>query len=331
MKENMVFCVECRDDVHYTVTEEKMVGTLKGETYEYKGKVAHCECCGEEIFVDEVSDFNLKALYDAFREKNCIISLEKILEIPKKYAIGKRPLSLLLGWGEQTFSRYCDGDMPTKQYSETLQQIYDDPNYFKTILEENKTNLKTTSSYDKSKRAVDNLIGIKIETKMNIDLVVRYLLNQCEDITPLALQKVLYYIQGFYYAFYKTFIFENNCEAWVHGPVYREIYNKYSSYHFDPIKKADEFDTTIFMATQKSVIDCVIKNLCCYSGKVLERFTHLESPWLETRKDLPDYMSSNRVIDKMLIGKYFIAVKEKYNMLTPADIKEYTQIKFEEL
>ena len=59
---------------------------------------------------------NLKNLYNEFRKQNNIISLEHILEIPKKYNIGKRSLSLLLGWGGQTFIRYCDGDMPTKQY-----------------------------------------------------------------------------------------------------------------------------------------------------------------------------------------------------------------------
>jgi len=64
--------------------------------------------------------------------------LEKILEIPQKYNIGKRPISLLLGWGEMTFTRYCDGDMPTKQYSDVLQRIYDDPAFYLSLLEENK-------------------------------------------------------------------------------------------------------------------------------------------------------------------------------------------------
>ena len=39
-----------------------------------------------------------------------------------------------------------------------------------------------------------------------------------------ALQKALYYIQGFFYAFYRAFLFSEDCEAWVHGPVYRDVY-----------------------------------------------------------------------------------------------------------
>ena len=220
MKEKKSFCEVCRDDVSYTAKEQQMEGTLKGEKYSYIGKVAHCAECGAEVYSANVNDFNLKALYDCYREKNGIIALEKILAIPKKYAIGKRPLSILLGWGEQTFSRYCDGDMPTKQYSEILQQLYDDPIYYEKLLEENKSKLKTPASYEKSKRALAALRKIYVETVTKIDCATEYLSNQCEDITPLALQKALYYIQGFYYAFYDTYFFNEDCEAWVHA-VYR--------------------------------------------------------------------------------------------------------------
>ncbi|RDU23732.1 type II toxin-antitoxin system antitoxin SocA domain-containing protein [Anaerosacchariphilus polymeriproducens] len=331
MSERKVFCEECRNDVTFTINEKKMEGTIKGEKYSYIGKEAHCVDCGSEIYVAEVNDFNLKALYDAYREKNNIVSLEVILAIPEKYAIGKRPLSLLLGWGEQTFSRYCDGDMPTKQYSETLQKLYEVPAYYAEILENNKGNLKTIASYEKSKRAVNKLLGRTESTKTKIDLVIEYLLSQCEDITPLALQKALYYIQGFYYAFYKTFLFSEECEAWVHGPVYRDIYFRYRDYRFDPIEGNDEFDDSVFTSNEKAILDSVIKNICCYSGKVLVGFTHSETPWLSTRGELSPTTVSDRTIEKELIGTYFSAVKEKYNMINTNDIKGYAQKMFEQM
>lgn len=330
MSERKVFCEECRNDVAFTVIEKQMEGNIKGERYTYIGREAHCVDCGSEIYVYEVNDFNLKALYDTYREKNDIVSLQTILAIPEKYAIGKRPLSLLLGWGEQTFSRYCEGDIPTKQYSDILKRIYAEPNYYAELLEKNKGNLKTVISYDKSKRVVNELLGNCANTKDKIDLVIEYLLGQCADITPLALQKALYYIQGFYYAFYKTFIFSEECEAWIHGPVYRDIYFRYRDYRFDPIEGNDEFDASVFSSSEKAIVDSVVKNICCYSGKVLERFTHSESPWLLTRGELSENISSNRIIKKEQIGNYFSAVKEKYNMINPNDIKEYAQTMFEQ-
>lgn len=331
MKERKAFCEECRNDVDLCINDVQMEGTIKGEKYSYLGKESHCVDCGSEVYVPEVNDYNLKVLYNAYREKNGIVSLEIILAIPEKYAIGKRPLSLLLGWGEQTFSRYCDGDMPTKQYSEILQRIFIDPHYYKEILESNKANLKTTASYEKSRKAVDAILGIVQNEKSKIDLAIEYLLNQCEDITPLALQKALYYIQGFYYAFYNTFIFTEDCEAWVHGPVYRDIYIRYRDYRFDPIEGNNDFDCSVFSSAEKAILDSVIKNVCCYSGKVLETLTHSEVPWLSTRADLPAVTASDRTIQKELIGNYFNAVKDKYNMINPNDIKSYAQNMFEQM
>ena len=61
-----------------------------------------------------------------------------------------------------TFSRYCDGAMPTKQYSAILQQLYDDPSYYREQLETHKKSLKSDLAYERSKRVTDDLLG-KIE------------------------------------------------------------------------------------------------------------------------------------------------------------------------
>jgi uncharacterized phage-associated protein len=328
MNGKMTFCEKCRKDVFYLGESVAIIGKLKGEEYNYTGKRATCTECGAEVYVAEIEDENHKALYDAYRQKNSIVSLEKILEIPQKYNIGKRPLSLLLGWGEMTFTRYCDGYMPTKQYSDVLQKIYEEPSFFLSLLEENKDNLRSQTAYEKSKRQTLKMIGRQITATSKIDDVTAYLLFQCEDITPLAIQKALYYIQGFYYTFMNSFLFTEDCEAWVHGPVYREIYNRYSDYRFNPIESNCDFDFSIFTDAEKTVIDSVIQNFCCYSGKILERFTHSEMPWLKTRGSLPTNAYSNRIISKEAIGEYFTAVKQKYNMLTPNDIENYAQIMF---
>ena len=327
--QNYTFCENCRKDVLYTEKEELMSAELKGETYFYNGKIATCNECNNEIFIN---DYNLHQLYNEFRKRHDIISLEKVMEIPGRYNIGKRPLSILLGWGEQTFSRYYDGDIPTQQYSVILQNIYDDPNYYLSVLENNKEKLKSQLTYERSKQATQMLLGTQqVSDTAKIDIVVNYLLRKCEDITPMALQKLLYYVQGFHYAFVNRFVFEENCEAWVHGPVYRDIYFKYREYRFDPISISDPIDDLNLAVSEKTITDSVIKNLSCYSGKILEAFTHMETPWLSTRGDLPASATTDRKIDKKLIGDYFTAVKEKNNMLNPSDIGVYSKKMFDQI
>ena len=323
-----VFCYECRKYVDYYEKEEITESLLKEEKYEYTRTTAYCSQCNSEVYVEHLEEQNLNKLYDVYREQNKIISLDKIKAIPQKYSIGKRPLSLLLGWGEQTFSRYYDGDMPSKQYSEILERIYEDPAYYNELLQKNKSNLKSETAYVKSRKAVGVLLGGSETTR--ISLAVSYILGKCEDVTPLALQKLLYYVQGFYYAFYHAFIFDDDCEAWAHGPVFRAIYQKYSNYRYDPINRSNEsIDEGVFTSSERALMDNIIRYFGCYSGKVLEAFTHTERPWTETRIGLLDDESSTQVIPKQLIGEFFENVKTNYEMLTPSDIALYTREKFE--
>ncbi len=322
MDNEKVFCEICREDVSYKTKKKNMVGVIRGKKYHYLGEEARCVKCGHYVDVENVSQRNLDSLYSVYREENDIISLDKLRQIVKNYAIGKRPLSLLLGWGEHTYTRYYEGDIPTRQYSDILSRLFEEPSYYLEILDKNKS-LISKSTYFKSKKAVERLLFEENTSKI-VD-VIHYLLNQCEDITPLALQKSLYYIQGFYYAFFGNFLFEEDCEAWAHGPVYKDIYIKYANYHFDPIAKVEKFDSSIFSTNEMIILNSVIRNICCYSGKILEKFTHNESPWLITRGDLTDGAPSNRIIEKSLIADYFLEVKNNYKMSTPKDIQLYTK------
>ncbi|MBR1762785.1 MAG: DUF4065 domain-containing protein [Eubacterium sp.] len=319
MKETMVFCEKCRKLVNYNVNEKETTRKLKDTNVKFVEKIAHCSECGCEVYVDEINNMNLDELYNQFRIANDIITLDKIRQIPEKYDIGKRPLSIVLGWGEQTFTRYYDGYIPTQNYSKLLENIYNDPYCFLKILDKNKCQISNVA-YNKSRKATESLM---YQYCVSIDVVSNYILNQCNDITPLTLQKALYYAQGFYFAFFNGFLLKENCEAWVHGPVYRDVYKRYADYKYEYIEEIEPVDSSIFTPKQKMILDNVIKSFCCYSGKVLEGFTHNEAPWYKTRGDLPNDVASNKVIDKSLICEYFTNVVEKYKMLNPSDISKY--------
>ena len=63
------FCEECRNDVEYTTTSVPMTGRIKGKEYHYTGTEARCADCGSLGFVPEISDDNLRSLYNVFRER----------------------------------------------------------------------------------------------------------------------------------------------------------------------------------------------------------------------------------------------------------------------
>ena len=48
------------------------------------------------------------------------------------------------------------------------------------------------------------------------------------SISPLKLQKLLYYIQAWHMVYFdKQSLFDEEPEAWVNGPVYRQIYDEF--------------------------------------------------------------------------------------------------------
>jgi len=319
------FCPECRKDVEYQIKESIEKKEVRGLEFEYTAERAYCTECGDEIFISELHDQNLQRIDDAYIEKAGIINVSEIKEIVDQYNTGKRPLSLLLGWGETTLTRYLDGDIPSKSYSETLKKVKKDYNYMIQLAEENKDKV-TDKAFADLMKAIKDLQHDKIRTEKKIDSVIKYFLKELGEVTPLALQKLLYYSQGFYKTFYNEFLFADDCEAWVHGPVYKEIYFKYRDYGYNPIEdKSIEFENINLTEAEEELLDSIIDNFGCYSAKTLERMAHSERPWRFTRKNLKPEEKSNKIIRKDLIADYFKDVNNKYEMLNVEDINDYSE------
>ena len=198
------YCENCNKVVEYYTKETKDTFSIRGKEYTYNKLVGYCNNCNEEITANFLTDENLKRIDDKYREIEKIIKVEEITQILKKYKIGKKPLSKLLGWGEVTLTRYINGDIPTKPYSDELYKILDDVNYMEKILDKNKNNI-TEKAYNCAKEASKdlnaNISNDNIENEL--ELIAKYIILIGKEVTPLALQKILYYAQGFYYAFFR--------------------------------------------------------------------------------------------------------------------------------
>lgn len=322
------FCDECRDMVKYTIETREGSSEVKGEEVKYTEKIALCQECGKEIFIGEIVDENLIAIDKTYRSDKNLITIEEIEDILEKYDIGKKPLSSLLGWSDVTVTRYIDGQLPSKHYSDELYNILKNPSYMREVLEQNKETL-TDLAYRKVNEKLERLEEMSIEdleTLSKIEIASEYIISLTGDITPLALQKLLYYVQGFYSAFLGEYIFEEDCEAWVYGPVYRKIYYKYEDYRYNPARPKIDRDVFEDLLTEDEmeIIKNVVRNFGRYSGKLLEEMTHYEKPWRNSRAGLASTEKSNKVIDKNSIKLYFQDVIKSYRMINILDIKDYT-------
>ena len=122
-------------------------------------------------------------------------------------------------------------------------------------------------------------------------------------ITHLKLQKLLYYAQAWYLANYKKPLFQEDFQAWSHGPVCAAIWTKYKKYTWEAIpspKTGPRLEKKI-----KNYLESVWKAYGEISAKNLEKLTHSEDPWKNVRGNLPFEAKCTTIISKESMKNYY--------------------------
>ena len=251
------------------------------------------------------------------------VTPEEIRAIPEMYAIGKRPLSILLGWGELTYTRLLEGTSPSAAHSATLRRLHDDPLSYARLLEQQRSRI-TDTAYRRSRRAVEAILGEDMIGATKIFCIAdRICALSGGDITPNALQKLLYYAQGTWFAQHQECLFEQLPRASATGPFYDQIADDYSYDDIQEIARRAQAKTSAKLSDKKAsfaggpstgitweeagIVDAVYERLGDYSGSALSRMAMSEAPWRKARKraDVPDGKDCAEPITAKSMIKYF--------------------------
>lgn len=150
------FCIECRKETKYVLKKQSVKKTIRDKEFEFEITVAICEECGEEMSIPGLMDKNVKEFDDQYRKSEGLVAIEGIERLMKIYNIGKAPLSLALGFGEVTITRYLDGQIPSKEYSNIIKKVITSPAYMKNLLIINKEKIAVTA-FNKAMLAVESI------------------------------------------------------------------------------------------------------------------------------------------------------------------------------
>jgi uncharacterized phage-associated protein len=319
------FCINCRKETTYSLQKRNIKKVIRDKEYSFNITVAICDGCGEEMSINELIDKNIKEIDEQYRAYENIISIGDIEKLMEIYNIGKAPLSLALGFGEITITRYLDGQIPSKEYSDIMKKALSSPSFMKERLLENKDKI-ASSAYNKAFEAASEL-GKLVSVSDKMLNTISYIFNKLEEITPLTLQKILYFIQGESFVLNGKEMFPELCEAWVHGPVYPKVYSMFKDFKYNPI---DDARFAVLKAMENKLdesecktIDLVINTFGEYSGKTLQRITHNEDPWKLARKGYENDIPSNEVISLDSIKKYYIEKNKEYDFASEEGLKKY--------
>lgn len=286
---------------------------------------------GEEVFDRNIEIENDIRLYDIYKKRVNLLTTNEIKLIRKKYGMNQKEFSQALGFGEITIHRFENGSIQTEAVDAVI-RLSEEPDIMYKLLIKNKSNFNEEeylrfmevikklkvlkdhriaefnanyiSSLDfetiDAKKVANRLI-VKYNNKVN-ELSKKYDIDNgivvSEYITPLKLQKLLYYIQGLSAIIFGKPAFNNDMVSWSYGPVVEEIYKIYNGR--SPISTpSDSFKISNGL---EKIIDIVISSYGQIEAEKLIELTHNEDPWISVEK--------NDVIDFEKIKKYFQKVYE---------------------
>lgn len=161
---------------------------------------------------------------------------------------------------------------------------------------------------------------------LNIKDVATYIglssISKGLSISPLKLQKLLYYVQSWFMVYYgrENTLFADVPQAWVNGPVYPTIYYEYKDkaanmcdhlkteafYQGDTLVGLSEFAEKLNLDTDRmEFIESVIMLYGKQTQNQLIFLTHSEQPWAEARQGLAPYERSEKEISLDLMFSYY--------------------------
>lgn len=149
----------------------------------------------------------------------------------------------------------------------------------------------------------------KKEGKDFIFDVANYFLSK-ESMSPKKLQKILYFAYAWFLYINSDDIdnlntlFEEKPQAWVHGPVFRSIYDRYKDYKWNNIPKYTKEIKSIDEDTRK-LLDRIWGKYGGFEADELEAVTHREDPWIKARAGVGILEISNKEISDRDIFAYY--------------------------
>ncbi|MDF2606974.1 MAG: Prophage ps3 protein 01 [Bacillales bacterium] len=340
-------CIYCLEHTNVEVVENITKKELHDEIIIINEKKYKCIKCNKIIPNNELDNENYDNLYRKFREKKHMLMPEEIKYIREDlYNISTRIFAQIIGCSPATLSRYENGALQSKQHDKQF-KLLRDPKNMKILVEDIYDELPDGKRQELKER-LDFLLGaVKVtdilkgfnekldilDIKLTdiedvnvatIDQVENFFIIKGKEleeddlrISPLKLQKLLYYAQGWSMALSDNQLFDADFQAWVHGPVIPEVYQKYKMFKYDniDINIIGSIDNLNLTKTQLRILEWVWDKYSKFTAKFLEDLTHMEYPWRNTRADLPSNEPCDWVIDNKEIKNYFTSILQGIKLL----------------
>jgi uncharacterized phage-associated protein len=132
--------------------------------------------------------------------------------------------------------------------------------------------------------------------------VAEYIRRCLPALTTMKLQKLVYFSQAVHLVETGNPLFAAQIEAWVEGPVVRELFNEVRGKRSTPVLPGDP------NRLNPVEVASIMKTLDWYggySGEVLSEMTHADAPWRDGRKGLAPTQYGTVTIEPLAMLSFY--------------------------
>ena len=106
-----------------TLRQEKSELTFRKEQFQYIHQFYECDETKERFTTTELDDVNIAQVYNQYRAKYGIPFPDEIKRIRQRYGLSASKMSQILGFGDNQYRLYENGDIPSETNGKILMSI----------------------------------------------------------------------------------------------------------------------------------------------------------------------------------------------------------------
>lgn len=150
----------------------------------------------------------------------------------------------------------------------------------------------------------------------NCERVIEHIISYCKErnfeISLPKLQKLLYFAQGWHLAFYNEPLFDEEFQAWVHGPTIVRLHEKYKQFGHSEILQENCLKIE---GEAGKHLDNVLNAYGKRSAMSLGLVTHRDDAWKSTRGSKAPDENCTDVISNELMKLYFKYLRDRKKII----------------
>lgn len=284
----------------------------RGEQYGYVYQYYQCEETNAIFTTDELDTISINQVYNQYRDAHDIPYVDEIRKIRKSYGVSASKMSQILGWGENQYRLYENGDIPNLNNGKQLRAIQN-PLIFCTYVdisqlsEKEKSDIKNKAmnsqlAMNDNVRFIHSLIfgktkgnfeGYTYQSLGKLKNTILFFINKLDKVFQTKMNKLLFYSDFLSYKRYGHGLTGLSYFAHNFGPVplhWDKVFSLIEDINKDVINCGNgnegyiltsniSYDENEFSEQEIDVLNAVIDRFDSCTPSQISEISHQEDGW----------------------------------------------------